>query len=98
MYSYWEYAELIPLNKNVSNYSRNIYYNSFRPLSTAKIYYGGMIDTLVKFYLVSNSLYNNIIEGLSRIEYPKTNLVFKIRRDVEFDYLFINIFSPNKKK
>ena len=98
MYSYFEYADLILLNKNLAKYSRVIYYNSFRPLSIAKIYYGTKIDNLVKFYLASNSLYNNIIEGLSRIEYPKTNIVFKIRRDVEFDYLSINIFSLNQKR
>ena len=97
-YSYWEDWDLICLEKNIKNNSRIKYYNSLHPLSEAKISYQTKMDTLVKFYLVSNSLYNNIIEGLSRIEYPKTNLVFKIRRDVEFDYLSINIFSLNKKK
>ena len=90
--------DLILLFKNYSKNYRIKYYNYLRPLSGAKLTYQIKMNTLVKFYFVSTSLYNNIIEGLNIIEYPKTNLAFKIQRDIKFDYISIDIYSHNEKR
>ena len=52
---------------------------------------------LIKFYLTSNLLYDNLVEGINIINLSSTNLVFKMRRDILYDYVLIDIYSHDIK-
>ena len=52
------------------------------------------ISSLIKFYLTSNLLYDNLVEGLNIINYNASKYyAFKMRRDILYDFVFIEIYS-----
>ena len=93
---YFGYDSYEALYHNKKNHSREIYYSpNYKYLP--EIRFHSMTGFFIKFYLTSNSLYYNIIEGLNVIDLSKKNLAFKMRRDILYDYVLINIYSHDKE-
>ena len=86
-----------PLNRYNRNGHKTLYYDS---KNTSKLYFTSYYGAYIKFYLTSNSLYINIVEGLNKIEFENRNkfVAFKMRRDIVYDYVLINIYSYNKSQ
>ena len=83
-------------DKENRNYYHILYFNS-KSSSFPQINFFSMSGSFIKIYLTSNLLYSNIVEGLNVIDISKKNLAFKMRRDLLFDYVLINIYSHDKK-
>lgn len=85
------------LNKNHKSGSQTIYYNYKEFHIIPQLGFISYTGAIIKFYLTSNLLYNNIVEGLNIIDFSNKNLAFKIRKDILYDYVLINIYSHNKE-
>lgn len=84
------------LNKNTRSSSNIIYYNYNKNEKTKISFISYENDVFIKVYLTSDLLYKNIIEGINKIDILSRNLAFKMRKDILYDYLLIDIYSHNK--
>ena len=86
-----------PLNRFNRNGFSNIY-NDLR--NTPTLYFSSFYGAYFKFYLTSNLLYLNVVEGMNIIEVENKDkfIAFKMRKDIIYDYVQINVYSYDKKK
>ena len=76
--------------KGKGNFHSEIYYKA--PIDS---YFELISDDLmcINYYISSNHLFHNIIEGKTKIDKNKPNLAFKIKNDIVFDYMKIEAKS-----
>ena len=53
-------------------------------------------DTYVEYYFTSNQLFKNIAEGRIKIDTFPSNSALKIRKDIFFDYIFVEVKSEEE--
>ena len=73
-----------------------LYYNFRNPEYKSFFHVSSDDGAFLKFYLTSNSLYTNIIEGLNIIDISSSKFAFKMKKDILYDYVMINIYSHDR--
>ena len=86
------------LSSNYRYGSRPLYYNRKTAHFVKQLFFISDDGAYIKFYLTSNLLYTNIVEGINIIYFSDKdkNFVFKMRRDILYDYALIKSYSYNK--
>ena len=86
------------LNSETRYGSKVLYYNRKTSHFVKQIYFISDEGVFIKFYLTSNLLYMNIVEGLNIINFADRdkNFAFKMRKDILYDYVLIQSYSYNK--
>ena len=86
------------LNSESRHGSRVFYYNPKTAHFVKQVYFISYDGVYIKFYLTSNLLYTNIVEGINifNFEDKEKNFAFKMRRDILYDYVLIKSYSYNK--
>ena len=98
---YFQFNKDFPKNMKISNevkdffYEKTLYYEKEPNINLFQFqtYYDGQF---IKTYLISNLFYQNIVDGLTKINSKTKAIAFKLRRDIIFDYFIFKAYSHNK--
>ena len=94
-FKYKKTTNQFTLDTNNSKHNETLY---FGDIEHPSIIFNSNEGVFINYYLTSNRLFYNIIEGEITLDKKEMeNLIFKLRKDLLFDYITLEIEAENKK-